>query len=992
MAVIDSVPGLINHNANGQLRAEPVERMRVAEALRAAEMRCSSLTEQIPAVTYSLQIVDAQPILYFSPQLKSLLGYQPDQFTADPSLWINLVHPEDQPRLLRRFAQLSGQQAEPSFDYRICSADGREVWLQDESHVIQIDSVDGRKALQGVLLDITPRKVAERELFHRIELERLITAIASDFINVGSSNIDNEISRALAVIGTFAGVDRSYVFLIDDEHQTMSNTHEWCAAGISPEIDNLQHLPVAIFPWVIEQLSQHNFVHVPRVGELPPEAAAEREILELQAIRSVVWVPIASETRLIGFLGFDAVRAEKSWDLSSIALLQFVGTIFANALQRQRMDRALRASELQYRTVVEQVGEVIFQTDAAGHWTFLNPAWEEITGFSAEDSLGSAYLEFVYLEDRERGRELFASLMAGQTDHCRCELRFRTSDGGYRWIETFARLWLDDAGNIVGTSGTLSDLTRHKYAEEVLRESELRFRQLAENIRDVFFISAPDMSQFFYISPAYEEVWGRSCASLYEWPRLFLEQIHPDDRAEILHGLARQMRGGEDLNVECRLSRDDGSERWIKIRAFAVRGAQGAIYRLTGIVEEITERKRVESTLLRSNADLERMARMKDEFLASMSHELRTPLNAILGLTEVLQGRIYGPVTAQQQGALINIEESGRHLLALINDILDLSKIEASQLTLELAPLQIDELCQTSIRLVKQVARRKDITTSLTLDPRIQTFVGDERRLKQILVNLLSNAVKFTPEGGRVGLEVMAGAGDELVSFTVWDTGIGITPDDQRRLFQPFVQLDSRLAREHEGTGLGLALVRNLARLHGGEVELESALGAGSRFTVTIPWQRPMNELPTSSETASNPADSLILLPQGQPLILVAEDNALNCEVIVAYLHAQGFRTHVVTSGIAVVEQVRAMRPVLILMDIQMPEMDGVEAIKRVRATPEICSIPIIAVTALAMHSDRERCLKAGANEYLSKPLRLKELRRHVVRLLEQTSDTLSET
>ena len=400
--------------------------------------------------------------------------------------------------------------------------------------------------------------------------------------------------------------------------------------------------------------------------------------------------------------------------------------------------------------------------------------------------------------------------------------------------------------------------------------------------------------------------------------------------------------------------------------------------------------------LAAANAELARANRLKDEFLANMSHELRTPLTAILGLTEALRELDQGPLTAEQARSLRVIEDSGRHLLALINDILDLSKIEAGKLGLQVEPLAVDTICTSSLQFIKAAAARKAIT--VTSDLRVPTAVvnADARRLKQILVNLLSNAVKFTPTGGRVSLTVDADPGAERLRFTVGDTGIGIPLQDQARLFQPFVQIDSSLARQYEGTGLGLALVARLTRLHGGEVSLDSAPGQGSRFTVSLPWQPvtdpasiTSSDLPVASESATPlvanagpaacpppPIESAASL---RPLILLADDDEDSLDVFTTYLSRHGYGLIVARNGRAAIELASAERPGIIIMDIRMPDMDGLTAIRALRAQPDLARVPIIALTALAMPGDRERCLAAGATAYVSKPINLREL----VRIIE---------
>ena len=519
------------------------------------------------------------------------------------------------------------------------------------------------------------------------------------------------------------------------------------------------------------------------------------------------------------------------------------------------------------------------------------------------------------------------------------------------------------------------------------------------------------------------------------------------------------------------------------------------------------------SDLSAANAQLARAARLKDEFLASMSHELRTPLNGILVLTESLQEQLQNMLSERHIRALHGIETSGRHLLALINDILDVSKIEAGKLELQMETLLVDEICEASLLFVKEVASKKRLSLTFELDDPQAQIVADSRRLKQILVNLLSNAVKFTSEGGHVFLEVTTEVEAGIIRFTVRDTGIGIAPEDLARLFLPFAQLDSSLTRQHEGTGLGLALVRRLAEMHGGGVSVESEVGQGSTFTVALPqgalpglaasftepvfsihqalvvedsataaeqiaryvqelgiqatlhlqgegvmeqvlksrpdvifldllmpdrsgWDvlaqlkadpaaqaipviivsvvdEPASGLqagaaeylvkPVSREQvrqalgrvpkpATGVQEALVLtvdVPAAAPAplsnqatLLLADDNETNIQALGDYLQFSGYHVVIARNGREALAQARETKPDLILMDIQMPEMDGLEATRQLRAQAATAATPIIALTALAMPGDRERCLAAGANDYLSKPVSTKKLVQAIESLL----------
>ena len=391
-------------------------------------------------------------------------------------------------------------------------------------------------------------------------------------------------------------------------------------------------------------------------------------------------------------------------------------------------------------------------------------------------------------------------------------------------------------------------------------------------------------------------------------------------------------------------------------------------------LEQIVDNRTAELSL--ANSELSRVMRSKDDFLSAMSHELRTPLNAVLGLSESLAEGVYGDMNAKQVQSINTIAESGRHLLSLINDLLDLAKIGAGKMELELDNANVEDVCQASLRFVLEQAQKKNLKLTLAMDNKSIMLTGDERRLKQILVNLLSNAVKFTPDGGSVTLETKCDLESESLMFSVRDTGIGIATEDLKRLFNPFTQLDSKLSRQYSGTGLGLTLVMKLVELHGGSVAVESEIGKGSCFTVRIPCKGLENAIRGGDQGAvtiseSTPAN---ILPSNTPLILVADDNEINLTTVTDYLRANNLRVIHARNGLEAVKMVREHIPSLVLMDIQMPLMDGLDAIAHLRADDQHAELPIIALTSRAMVGDRERCIAAGANDYLSKPVNMKQL------------------
>ncbi|HEY7909833.1 MAG TPA: response regulator, partial [Thermomicrobiales bacterium] len=382
------------------------------------------------------------------------------------------------------------------------------------------------------------------------------------------------------------------------------------------------------------------------------------------------------------------------------------------------------------------------------------------------------------------------------------------------------------------------------------------------------------------------------------------------------------------------------------------------------------------------NEDLERAGQMKSEFLANMSHELRTPLNAIIGFSELLQEQFYGPLNQEQDDYLGNIRTAGEHLLGLINDILDLSKIEAGRMELDRGEVNLPQALESSITIVKEKAHNNGVQLRVDAGD-TGTIAADARKLKQILFNLLSNAVKFTPYGGAVN--VAARTDGEMVEIAVMDTGVGISAEDQQKLFREFTQVDGSLTRRHEGTGLGLALTKRLVELHGGSISVRSAVGAGSTFTVRLPRTSTESRvLSTEQETALTQytaPNQYSCLPEGTrspqpfsretPLILVVEDDDPMADLVAAYLESAGYETARARNGEEGLRMARELAPDGITLDIMMPVMDGWTFMEQASEDAALSRIPVI---VLSLASDLKHGFSLGASAVLGKPVRRDEL------------------
>ena len=667
---------------------------------------------------------------------------------------------------------------------------------------------------------------------------------------------------------------------------------------------------------------------------------------------------------------------------------------------RKLADEKERASEKKYRELMESLDSAIVLINPGSKLLYLNHVAAQQLGGDPQDLIGKTMFELFPPEIADRQWEHLRRVF--HQDQCAVIEAQTWVQGKPRWHRTLLQPMHDENGRVAQVLINSTDIDDLKTAQQALQELnrtlEERVRQRTAEVQELYD-NAPagyhsldkagkilmvNQTELNWLGYTREEMIGRS----------MIDFLSPAGRAKFLEDYPRAQQRGGTKEAEYELQRKDGSVFSVMVNAYAIYDEQGSYVMSRSTMHDNTERKRVEDAMRRANHEMERAMRMKDEFLASMSHELRTPLTGILGLSEALQLQTYGALNEKQLRALKNIETSGRHLLELINDILDLSKIEAGKLDMQLAPCSVAEICQASLQLIKGMAHKKQLSVSFVTKPATLRVQADARRLKQTLVNLLSNAVKFTPEGGSLGIEVEQAQGEAMARITVWDTGIGIATENLDRLFQPFVQLDSSLARQHSGTGLGLSLVKRMTELHHGKIEVQSNPGQGSRFTLSIPLVSEETPPPQRSarfflqaegrsaeeqSASSSQATAFFsaVKPSGaQLMIAVVDDNEINIETISDMLVSRQFQVSVAHSGQEFLDQIGRMVPDLALLDIQMPGIDGIEVIQRMRAhsNPAIASIPVIAITALAMPGDRERCLAAGANGYMSKPVRLQEL------------------
>ncbi len=930
--------------SNAQLVAELENRVRERTAeIETIRRRLELATKAAELGIWDWNMKTGQII--WDDQMYTIYGVKAGAFNGNLESFTSFVHPEDA-ATLADFVQLTTSGAPHSqIQYRVLRDDGSTGYVQAHGAILY-DAAGKPEHIIGVVQDITQSKLAEQTL--RESEERYRKAIIA----------------ADAVPYTLDYASNAYTF-IGDGIEKITGYNQ---AEMSPRL----------FDSIIEQTSMHG-----DLGWLTTHEATHKVRSGDPNALHAIWrsdFRIRQKNGGIRWLSDISVQVldVRNKPVGSIGILQDI-------TERKKAEQALRESEETYRALFENANDAIFLINPDGELARVNSRCEELLGYSAEEMMGHRAFDYLVRNEVSDAGNRMERLLAGEYIPA-YERKFRRKDGVEIETEINLSLIRDENRLPKLVQSMVRDITQRKRAEQALRQSEEQNRLLFEESPDAVTL-LDDAGHIIRANRAYEELTHMPRKEVIGLTIQKLGLMGEESIARLEKAITQAKIKPENISpVEYVLNFNDGRQRSIESRIFPL-VIDGNTHILT-TSRDITAHKQAEETLRLANAEMERALRLKDEFLANMSHELRTPLNAILGISESLGEQISGPLNDKQLRYIRVIHESGQHLLNLINDILDLSKIEAGKITLDINKVHLKSVCETSMRMVKELALKKRQEVRFQYDDKVDLIMGDERRLKQMLVNLLSNAVKFTPEGGQFGIEVHGDTHSEQVFITVWDKGIGIKAIDLPRLFQPFTQLDAGLTREQSGTGLGLALVSQMARLHGGSVAVKSEQGKGSRFTISLPWIGTHPSVaPTPHQEIKTPVPQLPAPEQSRPIILLVEDTETVAMVVGDYLESAGYQVVQAKDGLEALAITKRLLPDLIMMDVQMPVMDGLEATQRIRSDARLARIPIVALTALAMQSDRERCLAAGMNEYLSKPVHLKELLQVIQRLLNPEGD-----
>ena len=616
-----------------------------------------------------------------------------------------------------------------------------------------------------------------------------------------------------------------------------------------------------------------------------------------------------------------------------------------------------------FRHLADTLPQLAWIADADGAIAWYNRRWYDYTGTTPEAMRGWGW-QAVHHPDHIEGvtARFRAALVAGEPWQDTFPLRGR--DGGYRWFLSLAMPFRDADGRIVRWFGTNTDVTETRAGQEQLAHSENRFRALVDASAAVTWATTAE-GELLPPQPNWSAYTGQDEEAYRGWG--WVDAVHPDDRARAAGVWADCVERVVPYRIEYRLRRHDGEWRDTDVRGVPVLGEGGAIREWVGLNIDITERKAAEAELERARLAAESANRAKSQFLANMSHELRTPLSAVIGYSEMLGEELEDLGQAELLPDLRKIESSARHLLGVINDVLDISKIEAGRMTVSAEHFVVAELVEDVAAATASLTAKKHNRFVLDLAPDLGSMEQDQIKLRQCLINLIGNASKFS-QGGCIALRVRreaSGEGDHLV-FAVSDTGIGLTEEQCGRLFERFSQADESTTRQFGGTGLGLAITRAFCERMGGSIAVESRYGEGATFTIRLPAILTAQDEPEeAAEVARVRAIAAEVLDPHDVVLLVDDDPAAR-ELLQRFLEREGFRVRTANDGRAGLTLARALKPRAVLLDIEMPRMDGWAVLHAIRTDPEIAATPVI-ITSVINEMNLAHVL--GATDYLVKPI-----------------------
>lgn len=886
-------------------------------------------------------------ILSFSSQSLAIFGYTEKEMSGmTMEKMYNFIHVDDHALMRIIQSQLkSGERSYAEMDIRQIHKDDGYVWLSERAHVESYDEKGKPRLIFGTLIMIHEQK--KLQLF-----EKEISEISPILTGLTSENTDKAILTALERMGRFLEGDRSYIFEFSPDLKYMSTSYEWSDDGIPKIRDFSQNLELQNFSGWMQEMKTNQAVIMSSKEDVPKEWKHENEMINKMSIKSLIFIPIRDEN-IIGFLGIEYIHSEKKFDELEIKLLKFFADIFANIITSKRKDNLLRKTQLNYEAFYNSIDDYLFIVDMEGKIITCNNMVIDKLGFSLEELTGKSLYE---IRDRKRVAETKMSFMKMITgESASCTVPLETKNGILIPVESNMKKGFWNEQEVYFSLS--KDLTE-------LKRTEQKFSSAFQSNSAMMSIVAIQKNKFLDVNDAFldtlgytrEEVMGKSSQEvglfLYPQQALKFQEIFRENKCVRKFEFEFRTKEGE---IRSGLMSADIIFLGDEICSLSV-------------VIDITERNLMELELSRAISEAEKANSAKSEFLSRMSHELRTPLNSILGFAQLLE---MGSLNTGQQKGVNHIIRSGKHLLDLINEVLEISRIEAGRISIVPESVSVNSIVYEMLDLIKPLAHSLQINVILDIPKEYGLFIwSDQKRTRQILLNLLNNAIKYNKTGGSVTLKVekacLNQSPEKCVRFSVIDTGYGISEEDQEKIFVPFERIGAETSAI-EGTGLGLAVVKKLIDALEGRVGVKSELGSGSTFWFELPMAA---QDENQNELLEYAVPDKIITP-GKGILLYIEDNLSNVELVEQILVNQRENVNLITTvyGSEALKMALVYKPDLILLDLNLPDMHGHRVLEELKMNQETRDIPVVIISADAMPHQLDRMMEAGALDYLTKPI-----------------------